>query len=318
MVGPRLVGWTSLIALAAACAHAAAQAQFVPGHFYTPLDGGTVVEWDGSLNEVRRFNVGGVVAATGATFNGSGNLVFLGLRADRLRVMEVDANGNILDEYNTGRGSGQRGASIDYDGLGRRYVFADDDYVTLLDDNLEYLGSTAGLFDRSSGVTFRQDGGFYALDQWTRLLSSFDSEGRLLRQDNVGGNINTGMDIAPNGDVYFVSYGDQVVRRFDPDTGQTVIAKSDGFGHDDISDLKILPDGRFLVTALTGPSFLFDQQWNPIAQSDHFGGVGDSMAYFVPTPGTLAVLGCSLLACRRRRLDRHPTEGWICISTPKG
>ncbi|MCC7390120.1 MAG: hypothetical protein IT431_15275 [Phycisphaerales bacterium] len=293
----------AIFAASALAAGAAGQAQFVPGHFYTPLDGGQVVEWDGSLNEVRRFSIPGFGGAAGATFSGDGYLAFIGRPAqDVARVIQVDADGNVIRQSAEIQGGSMgRGTFLDYDPRSSRFIVADVERVTFLNSELDHLSSTPEIFERASGVAFKNNGEFYAVDQFTKLLSAFDSEGQLLSQTPISGWNNTGMDIAADGAVYYTSYFDRVVYRFDPNTGETTLAH-DQFDGEDVIDLQILPDGRFLVSAQSGPSFLFDEQWNLLAKSEYFNGVGDSTVYFVPGPGVLlAMLPCGAMACRRKR-----------------
>ena len=130
--------WATFAASALAGA-AVGQAQFVPGHFYTPLDGGQVVEWDGSLNEVRRFSIPGFGGASGAAFSGDGYLTFIGRPAqDVARVTQVDANGNVLRQSAEIQGGTLgRGTFLDYDPGTSRFIVADVERVSFLTSVLE-------------------------------------------------------------------------------------------------------------------------------------------------------------------------------------
>ena len=199
---------------------------------------------------VGQITVSNVNTATGAMFNSSGNLVFIG-QDNRYEVLvrEVNASGQVLRQYDTGSGGLNRGSYIDFDPIRHIYAFADDDHLTFLDSNLCRIGATANVFQRASGVAFGADGCVFAGDQSDYRVYKFDATFALqsvLDFPYPYGYVATGLDVADNGDLLLTSYGHGAVYRMNPETGDiSQVVQDLGYGR--VSSVMELPDGRLLM-----------------------------------------------------------------------
>ena len=280
-----LAGVTALIALTIPAFGAA----FVPGHLYTPIDGGYVVEWDSDLNEVRRFRTPGVLVSTGAEFNARGNLVMKVTQGGAGRIIEVDADGAIVNQYALGMNIG-RGEYLDYDRTRDMYVCANSTRLLFLDSNLSLIGQTEPLFSRASGVAIAADGTIYAGDQNRNVIREFDIDTlAFIRQRPINTFTTAGIDIDADDNLYVSSYSDGRLLTFNTDTGANS-SWIGPLGYGAVSDVLTLPGGDVITCSFHAQlrryspnGVLIDAQLNEIS-------FGDSVAYFVPSTGT----GCSL------------------------
>ena len=268
---------------------------FVPGHIYAPIDGGSIVEWDGGLNEVRQFSVNGVSTATGVTFSDHGTLVFIGLRNSTTNVMEVDATGKILNDYDTGRGGLLRGSYIAFDPTQRIYAFANETQVTYLNANLSLIGSTPSIFQRASGVTFGPNGLVYATDQFQTQIRVFDTNRQLQQSISFPGSAATGLDFNGANQLYVALFGDGLLRKLDLGTNQQSTIVS-GLGFGGISDVEVLPGGNLLATGFRSNLSLYSAQGLLLDSNSGAGTFGDSAALYVPEPsaGLLLAIGVAI------------------------
>jgi len=294
-------------------------AGFKRNHIYTPVSqltgGGLIVEWDQQLQEIRRIPIN-AEGTTGATFNDRNNLVVITRRADRVRVVEYDASGTAVNEYNTGQGSLLLGSYIDFDPVRKIYAFADGNRVTLLDKDLRFLSSTPSLFRRASGIAFADDGTLYVTDQLDDELFRLDANLVTNLQIYAGGFVPTGIDFDAAGKLLVTYFGDGRLDRFDVSTlnAETVVS---GLGYGGISDVLSLPSGQLLTTDDRNRLNIFTSSGMLLSQTPGVGRFGDSLAFLpVPEPSVLAMLAVGLCAgmlhrCRRfRRVlkSRHASE----------
>lgn len=275
-------------------------AKFTPGHFYTPIDDGFVLEWDENLEQVGQFQIPGVIGATGATFNDAGNLVLIARRNNAVQFLEVLSDGSIVREFHASNGPLLRGSYTDFDPVRGLYAFANDDRITVIDRDFNLVDSTPPIFSRASGVVFRDDGSLLAVDQFSSFLSVFDQDFALLDQIGVGGLGNVGMDVTADGDVLITSFADGNVFQYDFQT-ETVTPFITGFGFGDITDVFVLPTSELIVMGGAGPIFLYNSDGMLFNQSEKFLEFGDSVAYFIPSPNAAIPLATIMLMSAGRR-----------------
>jgi hypothetical protein len=292
------------VALAALSGARAGAQSFVAGHAYVPIDGGQVVEYDQSLVEVRRFSVAGVQTATGAVFDCTG-LVMIGYRHGTERVMEVNATGTIVHEYDTGSGTLLRGSYIDYDPGTNRLVFANDRRLTVLDGSLNLLGSSTADFQRASGVAFDGAGHIYATDQFATGVQLYSSGSNPVRQSTIPWNssVGTGLDIAADGSILASDFGNGRFDRINPVTGMTTHLVS-GLAYGVATDVAALADGTFLAVSYSARLQHFSATGQLIANGP-VAGTFDGVAVFVPAPGAAGLVAGLAMATYRRRRVRH-------------
>ena len=271
-------------------------------YLLTPRDGGEVVVWDTNLVESSRFTVAGIDSVTGSVCNDRGNLVMIARRNNQVEVVEADLTGAFIRSYATGRFSLLRGSYIDFDPATRRYVFADDDRLTLLDADLGLVASSSPLFDRASGVAFGSDGFIYATDQFESLIHRFTPGLALVESIPFSGWINTGIDASPDGSLLVSMFGDGAVDRFDPDTRarQNVVS---GLGYGRVSTVLELPDGSILTA---GTSLQLRSAGGSLLHTAAFS--GDSVALWqIPEPGVPALAAAGVVLALAGRRPRRAT-----------
>lgn len=276
---------------------------FTPGMLYTTYDGGFAA-MNLQLQVQGYVVIPGVETASGCVFNRAGNLVMLARVNDQPSVIEVSAAGQILNSVPTGSSTFLRGSYIDYDPLTNRYVFANDHQITLLDGNLATITSSASNFTRASGVAFGPDGLIYATDQFEGILHRYAANLTELAPVTIGGFTRTDIDFATTGNLLLADFSNDNIQQRNQTTGVLTTLVS-GFRF--VSALEALPDGTFVGMS----SSHYTQRFTATGQlmyvgqflGPNGGGVfGDGLAYFVPAPGTAALLGIvSITALRRRR-----------------
>jgi len=271
-----------------------------PDMILTPGDGGVVTAWDSSFNSLGSFTVPGVGSVTGSIVNPDGNLVMIARSeiTDTVQIIESDFTGQIINEYDTGAGSLLRGSYIDFDPGSGRYIFADDDKVTVLDQQLSFLGSTPEVMSRASGVAFWDNGNFYASDQSDDIIFHFNASFELVSQIPYSSRVSVAMDRDAQGNLVIADFGDGEIDLFNPLNSQRTNIVN-GLDWGEVSGLLVLPDGNIL----TASGEL--KKYSPSGQLLLSGpAVGDSVAYYtIPEPGSISLfVSASLfLGLRRRR-----------------
>lgn len=264
---------------------------------YLPQRDGLVEVRDVGFELIDSFVVEGVQSAvSGAVFNDRGNLVMLTRFDDRVQVLETTTAGEIVNQFNTGRGSLLLGSFIDFHVPTQQYIFANDDRLTLLDSGLNFVGSTDDIFQRASGVGFLPDGSILATDTDIRSILHFDSSLQLLDLIALPGRTNTGFDIGPDGNVYASIFSDDEVVKVNLDTHEREIFLSD---LNNVENVTFLSDGTLLTNGDTLNRYTIDGRLlESIPAFD-----GDATAILIiPEPSSLSLLALAgLLVARRRR-----------------
>lgn len=280
-------------------------AEFVAGHIYTPIDG-AIVEWDQQFNLIRIFQVEGVNTSSGAVFGPNNELVFLARQGGDVKVLRVDADGQITGEYDTGHSSFLRGSYIDFNPVTQQYAFANDDRITILDADLNFVSHTMGfVFDRASGVAWGENGELYATDQLENTIAGFGSN--FIHTGRVAHGFDGGMDRVGSRlwatDITQGEFG-----WFDLDTGsQGNLVDLSDFG--EFSDIYVFADGRILTTGTHNELRMFDAFGTLLYQGGGFGGPGDGVAVFIPSPsGSLCLGALAVLHGRRNRRRLAPSR----------
>lgn len=286
-----------------------AAAQFVPGHIYTPTDDGRIIGWTQDLEMVGEIQiegvqgVDGVQTATGAVFNSRGNLVFIGRRFDSVRVIEVDGFGSIVNEFDSKAGALTRGKQIDYHAASNRYIFADDDRITLLDSKLNFISSSTPDFEVPTGVAFSPDGSIWGIDNRETNIRRFNDDLSIeLDPQLITLSSGGGMSRSLDGEILVTDAGNQNVRLVDPFTGDIQLIVS-GLGT--VRAVTSLADKSFLTTNGTSAFRRFDLDGNLLAEASSLPDSVWGMAQFIPSPSvaSLVPLASVFALRRRRRLD---------------
>lgn len=261
---------------------------FTANHYYTPMRGGTVVEWDSDLKQVGSFTIPNVNGYAGCVFDDSGHLVLIAQRAESfdLQVLKVDAKGTVISKYSAGANSLLMGSYIDYDPVRKIYAFANDHAVTYLDSSLKLLGNAQQVFSRASGVAFGAGGTLYATDQFNSGINEFDLSFKKITTIPFPSWCATAIDTNPDGSLMVCDFANGSLSHVDPVTGSsTTVLKKLGYGA--ISDVEVLPDGRFVTITYGGPLMLYSANGQFLGESIGTTS-GDSVAYYhvnvVPSP----------------------------------
>ncbi len=278
--------YLSVLLAAVLCGRVAAGdgASFTPGHAYVPGCCGRVIEWDENLNQVGSFFVEDLETGDGATFNADGNLVFVGRRQDGVWVMEVNADGVVLQEYHTGLFSLLLASFIDQNPVSLNYAVATNDSVTILDQSLGFVTATTSYeFTRASGVAWGPAGSLWATDSLGHRLLEFDADLNLVTKSFVGIGP-TGMDLTTAGILFVTKHDGSDLLRIDLESGdqQTIV---EGLGFGAMWDVVQRDDGNLLtVSSGTVRMFSADGQLLAIGFPDQPSAGGQSIAYLRPAP----------------------------------
>ncbi|MEE8130475.1 MAG: hypothetical protein V3T48_09315 [Vicinamibacterales bacterium] len=278
--------YLSVLLAAVLCGRVAAGdgASFTPGHAYVPGCCGLVIEWDENLNQVGSFVVEDLETGDGATFNADGNLVLVGRRQDGVWVMEVNADGVVLQEYHTGLFSLLLASFIDQNPVSLNYAVATDDSVTILDQSLGFVTATTSYeFTRASGVAWGPAGSLWATDSLGHRLLEFDADLNLVTKSFVG-IFPTGMDLTTAGILFVTKDAGSDLLRIDLESGdqQTIV---EGLGFGSMWDVVQRDDGNLLtVGGGTVRMFSADGQLLAISFPDPPFASGQSIAYLRPAP----------------------------------
>jgi hypothetical protein len=275
--------------------------QFNPGHYYTPMFPGTIVEWDPSLQEVHRFSVPGVTSVTGAVFTPNNTLLFLGYRQNSEQVIEIDAAGSILHSYTAG-GTLLGGSYLAVDPVTGMYAFANGTRVTVLNQQLQVVASTPVDFTRVSGVTFNSSGHLFADDSSAAGIREYAFNGSSLAfaASHPALNFsNLGMQWCADNSLLFARLDTGDLARLNL-TGDTTSVIPTGLGGFVVHDVHQLDTGNILVSA-GDRLYTFTATGQPLNQSAFPGDHMDGVAVFVPAPATGVMTSMLLLVCARRR-----------------
>lgn len=292
----------AIASLVPSVAAAGPAGSFTPGHLYRIYNDGLVIESNLDLDEVSRFYVPEIDGVSGASFNDSGELAFIGRHKNQVKVVKINGTGEVVGEHVIG-GPLLKGSYIDFDPISRRYAFADSKRVTLLDESLDPLetGSTGDMFDRVSGVEFAPDGRLFAVDRFRSSVYEINSEGTIVDSYFIWRRPG-GMDAGPNGELFITQTDDGILNELDLST-RTFETLVDAPGYH-MADVLRLPDGTLIVgdnvnriRRYTTTGVLLDFDNGP----QHT--FGEGLVYYVPSPGAVAAFGALslLLPVGRRR-----------------
>ncbi|MEM7228597.1 MAG: hypothetical protein AAF432_07260 [Planctomycetota bacterium] len=276
---------------------------FRPGHFYTPLRGQLIIEWDEDLNKVAELEVPWLGGASGSTFNSDGNLVMTGRLVGNSTslVIEMDQSGNVIRTTPQGTSTGLGGSYIDYNAATDQYVHAAGDTVRILDGEFELVDESAESLRRSTGVHWLSTGDVFAIDGLNEQSYLFGSD--------LSTSLEIGSPAAPGFYAGIEIVGSQVyggtvsgdLRMYDLDTGLTTELVSD-VGVGAMIDIEMDDSGNIYTTS----GFNVLRKYSPSGELLAINGTGmggDNIAYFnIPSPASMLILVPAMVTARRRRI----------------
>ena len=284
------------------------------GHMYTIMDSG-IVEYDANLNLVSTLVIPDAELSAGIAFNNSGNLITtVGIVDPDFKipipfqhVVEINSQGQIVNNIPLGIAGFNRGSHIDVDSQGNIYAATVDGLVEVRSD-FSSFSFVDHAFERVSGVAIGPDGKLYTTDQATDELVVFSEDRQFEQSFELGDvpSVPVGLDFNAAGDLYAALFLDQEIRLIDVE-GQSSTILIDGL--DDVSDISFGPDGSLYVSYDRGREFIaYDSDLQVFAKAQALSGAfGDSIVVFhanqIPEPAAAMMfgLGCVAITFRRSR-----------------
>ncbi|MCB9839005.1 MAG: hypothetical protein H6813_06670 [Phycisphaeraceae bacterium] len=264
-----------------------------------------------NLEIIRQIPVPNLDGATGSVFNSRGNMVVVGRwigpdGVDTVSVVELNGAGELVNRYDTGDQSLNLTSYIDFDPVRKVYAFANEERITILDNNLHLITHTEPIFERVTGVVFGDDGILYATDNNQQEVFVFDQAFELERMIRFLSFSSGGIDYSSNGDLLVTDSSRGDLFRMNTATGY-LSAIFTGLGSGQLRDVLELPDRSLRTIDALGnvSSWTADGQFIHEAPGLGFDYAADGIAYYIPTPTAMSIIAIGgVFAASRHRQAR--------------